>query len=168
MKIKTTSKYFVITCITLLSAVGFGQFASGASGEGPNPYSDCGIGAALFPNTSWAAVSSNVIWDVGSTAVTSATASPDTCTGSDAATAQFIFDTYDSLVGETSKGSGEYLTAMLNIYGCAVPTHNEVIYRIRSQMTDNVASVGYIGKSLIEKSSDYYDVVKSAASNSCS
>ena len=35
-----------------------------------NPYTDCGIGAALFPNTNWAAVTSNVIWDAGTTAVT--------------------------------------------------------------------------------------------------
>ncbi len=49
--------------------------ANKAPGSGPNPFSDCGIGAALFKDTKWAAVSSNVIWDIGTTAVTSATAS---------------------------------------------------------------------------------------------
>ena len=48
-----------------------------------NPYVDCGIGAALFPNTDWAAVTSNVIWDAGTTALISATASEDTCSGGD-------------------------------------------------------------------------------------
>src|SRR5688572_5993856 len=46
--------------------------ASKAPGAGPNPFSDCGIGAALFPKTGWAAVTSNVIWDIGTTALTSA------------------------------------------------------------------------------------------------
>ena len=46
-----------------------------------NPYTDCGIGAALFPNTNWAAVTSNATWDAGTTAVISATASEDTCSG---------------------------------------------------------------------------------------
>ena len=44
-----------------------------APGSGPNPYTDCGIGAALFPNTHWAAATSNVIFDLGITAITSAT-----------------------------------------------------------------------------------------------
>ena len=48
-------------------------------GSGPNPFSDCGIGAALFPDTSWAAVTSNITWDIGTTALTSATMSPGTC-----------------------------------------------------------------------------------------
>jgi hypothetical protein len=48
-------------------------------GTGPSPYTDCGIGAALFKETDWAAISSNVIWDLGSTALTSATMSPETC-----------------------------------------------------------------------------------------
>ena len=76
--------------------------AADAPGSGPNPFSDCGIGAALFPETKWAAVTSNVIWDVGTTAVASATMSPQTCSGKQAKTAAFIYHTYDSLIGVPS------------------------------------------------------------------
>ena len=27
--------------------------ANGEQGSGPSPYTECGIGASLFPNTSW-------------------------------------------------------------------------------------------------------------------
>jgi hypothetical protein len=43
--------------------------AGGPTGSGPNPYSDCGIGAALFKDTEWAAVTSNVTWDLGTTEI---------------------------------------------------------------------------------------------------
>ena len=36
-----------------------------------NPWIDCGIGAMIFTETNWAAVISNVIWDLGTTAVIS-------------------------------------------------------------------------------------------------
>ena len=87
------------------------------AGSGPNPYSDCGIGAALFTETKWAAVTSNVIWDLGITAITSATASPETCSGKKVETAQFIIDNYDNLAEETAKGQGTHLIAMLGLRG---------------------------------------------------
>ena len=87
-------------------------------GSGPNPFSDCGIGAALFKDTKWAAVTSNVIWDVGTTAVTSATASPETCTGANIIAAKFIIDNYDNIVEEIAEGSGDHLASMYGVLGC--------------------------------------------------
>ena len=83
-----------------------------------NPYTDCGIGAALFPNTSWAAVTSNVIWDVGTTAVISATASDQTCSGEDVQTAQLIHDKYELLETDLILGEGDNLLALSNSIGC--------------------------------------------------
>ena len=50
-------------------------FAEKKQGSGPNPYVECGIGAAIFPEVHWAAATSNVTWDLGSTALTSAISS---------------------------------------------------------------------------------------------
>lgn len=132
-------------------------------GSGPNPFSDCGIGAALFPKTPVGAVISNIIWDVGSTAVTSATASPETCNGKQAKTAQFILDNYDLLVEETARGRGEYLAAMLNIMQCGTSTQEAVISEIRENMTPSVSDPSYPEKDKVSKAAELYNSVILAA-----
>ena len=71
MKIKT-----IIVCgfAVALTVMAQGALADDfkAVGSGPNPFSDYGIGAALFPTSDVGATVSNVNWDVGTTAVASA------------------------------------------------------------------------------------------------
>jgi hypothetical protein len=131
------------------------------AGTGPNPYSECGIGAALFSETKWAAVTSNVIWDLGITAITSATASPETCSGKKVETAQFIIDNYDNLAEETAKGEGTYLVAMLGILGCEESAHSAIIISVRQNMAGVVGQPSYADHDLVRKSSDYYNAVTS-------
>lgn len=146
-----------------LAGVGLSLAATGVSadntkqtGSGPNPYRDCGIGAALFPDTHWAAITSNVIWDLGITALTSATASPETCSGKKVAAAKFISETYASLVDETARGGGEHVTAVLEIYGCAANTHEAVTAAVRQEMAQRVAMQQYTHMSKGEKAEQYY------------
>ena len=140
-------------------------------GKGPNPFVDCGIGAALFPNTHWAAVSSNVIWDVGTTAVTSATMSPETCSGKKTEVSKFIFESHDVLLAETARGEGEHITAMLNIYGCEQTAHKNITQSIRKEMAVDFASNDYSQISSVEKASIYYNnlstVVDSEFATAC-
>jgi hypothetical protein len=140
-------------------------------GSGPNPFTDCGIGAALFPDTGWAAVTSNVIWDVGTTALTSATASPETCSGKKVATAKFILDTYENVVEDTASGEGEYITAMLNIYGCAADQQSGIVSSIREEFSVDVTSTKYEKMNKVEKANAYYntltEVVESKFAASC-
>ena len=135
------------------------------AGTGPNPYVNCGIGAALFPKTHWAAVTSNVIWDLGTTAVTSATSSPETCSKRNLEVAQFILDTYDNLAEETAQGQGEHLSAMLDILDCQQGAQGSVITAVRAQMGQQVGVAGYTDQSKIEKAAIYYDVVNAAAAS---
>lgn len=130
-----------------------------APGSGPNPYRDCGIGASLFSNTGWAAVTSNVIWDLGLTALTSATSSPQTCNGKQSKVAQFIADTYVSVVDETARGSGEHLTAMLELYECKVESHGDIVAAIRGEVGQGVAAPTYAAFTLNEKAEQYYLIV---------
>ncbi len=141
-------------------------------GSGPNPYSDCGIGAALFSKGPvWAAVTSNVIWDIGSTAITSATMSPETCNGSKVKTAQFIIDNYDNLAEETALGQGEHLTAMLTVRGCQASAHPTIVQSIRKDMIGNVTAASYSTLSDVEKATQYYqamDAGVASVADSCS
>lgn len=136
-------------------------------GSGPNPFTDCGIGAALFPNVHWAAVTSNVIWDIGTTAVTSATASPQTCSGKRVAAAIFINDTYEKLAEETARGQGEHLNAVLNILGCDSTRRAEVIDVARGAMSETVATPGYATQRRLDKAADFYGIVEAAAGHRC-
>lgn len=138
--------------------------ANKAPGSGPNPFLDCGIGAALFPTVGWAAVTSNVIWDIGITAITSATASPETCKGTNVKTAQFIIDNYDNLSEQTAKGQGEHLSAMLDVLGCQKDARNAIVATVRQGMSEVVGQASFADQNLVGKASDYYDVVMSAVS----
>lgn len=148
---------------TLIPSIGL----AAESGSGPNPYRDCGIGAALFSETAWAAVSSNVIWDLGSTAITSATASPQTCSGKQVKAARFINETYPKLVEETAAGQGEHLTTALNIMECSASRHAAATQKIRSDMQRTVADPAFAGRSSLEKSETMYLIVDQAVSATC-
>ncbi|MEM1409510.1 MAG: DUF3015 family protein [Pseudomonadota bacterium] len=90
--------------------------------DAPNPWLDCGIGAMIFPddNLEVGAGISNIIWDLGTTAVISAASSPDTCNGlSNVKTALFIERTYDTLEMELAKGRGDNLAALAELVGAA-------------------------------------------------
>ena len=143
----------------MLGVAAFGVCISGSAlaqdkeaGSGPNPFTDCGIGAALFPNTGWAAVTSNVIWDVGTTAVISATASPETCSGSSAQAAKFINDTYDSVIEDTARGDGEYVATLLEIYGplfMSYPAISNVQIRIAESDGESVVTLRHTAMGFI-------------------
>ena len=146
-----------LLAVSLLTGVSFNVMAGGSAGSGPNPFVDCGIGAALFPNTHWAAVTSNVIWDIGTTAVISATASPETCSGKNAQAAIFIRDTYPTLIEDTARGEGEHLTALLEIYGCSSESRTDISQSVRSAVSEKVSADNYSKKDRLQKASDYYD-----------
>lgn len=162
--------------IIVITSIGASGIASAdeqkTSGSGPSPYRDCGIGASLFPDTHWAAISSNVIWDLGSTALTSATASPETCNGKGAKVAQFIVDTYANVIDETARGDGEHLTAMLELYGCEAKSHAGIVTAIRPHLAKDVAAPGYQAMTLLEKSERYYlaldEQVRGTFASNCS
>ncbi len=165
MNIKSLTTAAAIAVISMSASLTMAE--NKAQGSGPSPYVDCGIGGALFTDTAWAAVTSNVIWDIGITAITSATASPETCNAKKVETAQFILDTYDSLVEESAKGEGEHLTAMMNIIGCDAGIQPAIVQNVRSGIAENVSSSDYDSQSKMKKASALYNVVD-ASTHSCS
>ena len=137
-------------------------FISNASAESkPSAYKDCGIGAAIFDNDTGAIIS-NVIWDLGTTALTSATGSPDTCEGFNPDAAAFINQSYDRLVEETAAGQGSHLDTLLSIVSLSDDRKSQVIESIRMRMADIVASDAYLDADKIEKASYYYDSLMAA------
>lgn len=171
-KLLTRVLISALVVATPISAIAEAEKEKKTPGSGPNPFSDCGIGAAMFSETKWAAVTSNVIWDAGTTAVTSAISSPQTCNGKRVETAQFIIDNYDNIVEETARGRGEHLTAMLQVRGCDAKAHADIVSEVRSDMGQVVGKSGYENQSLTQKASDLFDAVDSVVNrnyaHSCS
>lgn len=157
-----------IIILTVLTVFSLNTLASDkAVGTGPNPFSDCGIGAALFPKTPLAAVLSNTFWDAGTTALTSATASPETCNAKAVAAAAFINETYENLLDETAAGHGQHLSAMLEVFGCSSSEKTNAVNEIRSELKDQINSDAFSNNTRLENASSYYDIV-SQATSSCS
>lgn len=139
-----------------------------------NPFSDCGLGAAFFPNKDQAAfaITTNITWDVGTTAVISAVSSPNTCNGGRAQTAQLITKTYASLEAETAVGEGKYLEAMADVMACTTEVRPVLFQRVRAEMGSVMVQPGYADLDRVKKAEAYFNVVdqlaKSEFSDTCS
>jgi len=162
--ISNTLKASVLaSCLLTLVANAQPTTSTTPPGTGPNPYTDCGIGAALFPEVNWAAVTSNVIWDLGVTALTSATLSPQTCQGKKIKAALFIRDTYTQLAEETSKGSGEHVTAALDMFQCGTAGRSEAIKQVRAEFGSAVNSPNYSTQTHLDKAGQLYNILEKAS-----
>lgn len=134
--------------------------AEAANSKSLNPWTDCGIGAMIFSDYPVAAVISNVIWDLGTTAVTSNAASQNTCSGKNAKVAQFIGTTYANLEEETVKGDGQHVHAMLNIMGCEPAAHSNIIHSVRADFSNAVSAAAYAEQTAQVKAENYYNIMQ--------
>lgn len=160
----------IVTTLSLtLSA---SVFAAGVgpnqpAGSGPNPFSDCGIGAALFKDVEWAAVTSNIIWDLGTTAVTSATVSPQTCTRRNIKAAMMIRDAYARIVEDAARGQGEHLSATIGMFSCEGARQDAVAQTIRVEVRDAVSAPAYKDLKTLEKAGQLFDIIDRATRSHC-
>ncbi|CAO1666436.1 MULTISPECIES: DUF3015 family protein [Halomonadaceae] len=138
-------------------------FANDHQGE-INPWQHCGIGAAIFDDNTTAAAISNVIWDSGTTAVTSATISPGSCEGEEIKVAQFIDETYDQLAMEAAMGEGNHLAAALGLVGCDAGDATS-ISQLRSDLSAVSADSSYSSMSHNDKAYSFYTSLNQAAAN---
>jgi hypothetical protein len=148
----------------ILAIVAMFTFAANPA-KAANPYSDCGIGAALFPDSPAAAVISNVIWDAGTTAVTSATMSPGTCTSGSADTAQFILETIDNLESDVAMGKGDHVDALAGLMQCDASVNVAAI--AADGYSAFVASDDYASATKMKKASAFYDALKASGIKAC-
>ena len=126
----------------LVSAVALSTLLAGnaVAADKVNPWKHCGIGAMIFDNNGAAAAISNIIWDLGTTAVSSKVSSEDSCEGANVKAAQFIQDNYNQVLEETSQGNGEHVTAMLDMLSVEEAKQPQVLAAIRTEMAGKVAS----------------------------
>ncbi|BFT31807.1 hypothetical protein D210916BOD24_29830 [Alteromonas sp. D210916BOD_24] len=111
--------------------------------ENINPWKHCGIGAAIFDDNGAAAAISNIIWDLGTTAITSKVSSEDSCSGKRTKVALFIQDNFDAVLEQTAMGEGEHVNAMLEILEVADANKASIIASVRSAVNANTQPEAY-------------------------
>ena len=132
-----------------------------------NIWRECGIGGMLFKKTGWAAITSNIIWDLGTTATSSNVSSDDLCEGPSASAAGFIYETYANLEEEVAVGEGKHLTTMLNMLGCS--NQDSIVSGLRSDLSSTMSSEAYSSKTRLEKAEGFYNAtLANAQAGQCS
>lgn len=170
MKINTVVNSIILSAVVALPVMANevsekeAEKTVSTAGTGPNPFSDCGIGAALFENDT-AATISNVIWDVGTTALTSATASPETCNGKDVVVAEFIFESFDNIVEESAKGHGDHLAALMNILEVSQESQALIITTIRTDLATSISASDYAEQTASQRAETLYNSVMNAVNS---
>lgn len=123
--------------VALVLAAVAGISSNVAMAEDINPWKHCGLGAMVFDDNGTAAAISNLIWDLGTTAISSKVSSEDSCEGQRVAAAQFIQDNFKTVIEQTSVGEGTHLNAMLDILAVADENKADVIASVRSAVAAN-------------------------------
>ena len=111
-----------------------------------------GIANDAAATTPVAAAVSNIIWDLGTTAVSSNISSADSCEGGKAKVAAFIGKSYDNLELEIASGEGKYIDTLLTM-----TTKN--ISDIRAEFAKVVASNEYSELNKVEKVEKLYNII---------
>ena len=138
---------------------------SGSATMAANPWTDCGIGRMIFDDADdkgWAS-SSNIIWDLGTTAVTSATLSEDACSASLIETTRYIQIAYFNLEEETVARSGTHLDGLLFTAGCEVGKSDNLKKRISEDFSHKLSEKDYNNKDPQLKRLEYFRILEKAA-----
>ena len=123
--------------ITLATTLITALFAGNAMAQDDiNPWKHCGIGAMIFDDNGAAAAISNIIWDLGTTALSTKISSAESCNGKRATAALFIQTNFEQIVEETSQGAGDHLNAMLEILEVEAEQQDTVINTVRANMAN--------------------------------
>ena len=136
-----------------------------------NPWTDCGIGGAIGsliekqPAANIVASVSNIVWDLGTSATTSAVSTPDLCANKETAAAKFINDTHSSLEVETARGQGENLAALMSILEISAEHQTSFSANLRNEYSSIVTSPAYLTLSKTEKAQAYYNTMLSVYTN---
>ena len=159
-------KIFIYLSLSIISLTSIAQ-----SQEAINPWKHCGIGAMVWGEKETGAIISNVLWDLGTTAVSSKVSSADTCESAPAQTAMFINESYDNLAEETASGSGDHLTAMMDLMQCQTNAQPEFIQAVRADFAKSLSKSETASMTRTEKAEQYFYIVdkhfKTDFSNKC-
>lgn len=127
-------------------------------------YTECGLGGMIGhyiddKDTSYIlAITTNVVWDLGTTASTSYSTSDNTCMNKKAKVAAFINQSYETLEKEIAQGEGKYLDTLAVL--SVEDETSKVAYteKLRGAFSQIVADEAYPTMSRYEKVEKLYNI----------
>jgi hypothetical protein len=122
-------------------------------------YKECGLGAMIFTDMPVGAVVSNIIWDLGTSAILSNMSSKDMCKGGSAKVAAFINQSYDHLEKDLASGEGKYLKTLADLAVTDGSSKEEFVSTLRKDFSDIVASNDYSTLTGFQKAEKLYNAI---------
>lgn len=169
---KLCASIFALTSVVALSITPVYAAEQKAEAEEPvkkqkveNAFTQCGIGAALFPKNEGLALLSNIIWDLGTTAVSSQTTSQDACAGNLTTAAIFIDHTYPVLEEQFVKGEGANIAALMDIMDCAEPSRQSIVAQIQDGLASSFADANFTQSTSLDKAKNMAIIIDGATAS---
>ncbi len=129
-------------------------------------YTDCGIGGLLTSpipeggTQKFLAVVSNIVWDLGTTAISSNMSSVGTCaSGKKEKVAAFINTSYEELEKDLAKGEGVYLDTLVSMVKPENVDNISYKAQLRKDFSMVVASADYEKMNQYQKTESLYNIV---------
>jgi len=125
-------------------------------------FTECGLGGIIGSGISdretskVMAVITNVTWDLGTTATTSALT--DACSNRKVRVANFINQSFEKLEKEIAQGEGKYLDTLANLVNEKKSSTVEYSQKLRSEFFTIVSKKGYDKLSRFEKVEKLYSI----------
>lgn len=119
-------------------------------------YIECGLGGLIAQQTPALAVTTNITWDLGTTAISSEASSPESCKGGAAQTAMLILESYETIEQQLAAGQGEHLSALFTLAGVAAEDQADLIAALRVAFAEQVAREDYTSRSRFDNAADLH------------
>lgn len=154
----------MIRCLFVAGAILMVMPQMSYAGSGRNfgeIYTECGLGGMLFQHQKWAGLAavSNIIWDCGTTAISSELTTPDSCMGGkEEKMAAFIYHSYDSLENDLAKGYGDHLDTLMVLTG-KNKTDLKFVESVRQDLASLVANTSYSTMTKYQKAEALYNII---------
>ncbi len=157
-------KRILLSILTIITVIASPVYAAFENID--NAWQECGLGAMVFPDNRVAAAISNVIWDLGTTAVTSASASEDTCKGKkNSAAAKFVNSAYAKIEEDIAKGDGKHMSAALDLFKVSPQKKQIIKVELRQKLAKLHAVPSYEKLTTVTKAQTIYHLLESVTSN---
>ncbi|MCK5580093.1 MAG: DUF3015 family protein [Candidatus Omnitrophica bacterium] len=152
-------KKIKILAFAVLALVIFSPPAMAQNRDFSQIYYECGLGGMIFKDNGVAAAVSNICWDWGTTASSSALTTPDACKGGQEKMAAFIHETYDSIETDLASGSGDHLDTLMLLAGITEKVTQDFIIGLREDFAVIVGEASYTDQTRFEKAEALYSLV---------
>lgn len=136
--------------------------ASAESKDFGQIYTECGLGGIIGSaindreTSKIAAIVTNITWDLGTTASTSA--STDACSNKKVRVANYINQSFEKLEKELAQGEGKYLDALASLVLEGKSSSSEYNTKLRTEFSAVVAEKGYNQLTRLEKVEKLYSI----------